>query len=172
MVVDMEESIINKVSESGLLTIDLEVYFPSEEIVAFDLTPFLFRGLILKEKEFRESIQKEDWSKYSGKTVAVYCSADAIIPAWAYMLVSSMLSGIADTVYAGTPGDLEKKIFIKNLERINPTDYTDKRVVVKGCGDKQIGAFAYFEITTILKPVVKSLMYGEPCSTVPVYKKK
>jgi len=168
----MEEILINKVSESGLLTIDLEAYFPSEEIVAFDLTPFLFRGLILKEKEFRESIQIEDWSKYSGKAVAVNCSAEAIIPAWAYMLVSSMLSGIADTVYAGTPEELEKKIFIKNLERIKPTDYIDKRVVVKGCGDKQIGAFAYLEITGILKPVVKSLMYGEPCSTVPVYKKK
>jgi len=168
----MEEILINKVSESGLLTIDLETYFPSEEIVAFDLTPFLFRGLILKEKEFRESIQIEDWSKYSGKAVAVYCSAEAIIPAWAYMLVSSMLSGIADTVYAGTPEELEKKIFIKNLERIKPTDFIDKRVVVKGCGDKQIGAFAYLEITGILKPVVKSLMYGEPCSTVPVYKKK
>ncbi len=166
------EEIINKVSESGLLTIDLEAYFPKEEIVAFDLAPFLFRGLILKEKEFRDSIQKEDWSKYSGKTVAVYCSADAIIPAWAYMLVSSNLSGIAHAVYAGTPEEMEKKLFIQNLEKIKASDYIDKRVVVKGCGDRQIGAFAYLEITGILKPVVKSLMYGEPCSTVPVYKKK
>jgi hypothetical protein len=169
---DMEDIIINKVSESGLLTIDLEAYFPKEEIVGFDLTPFLFMGQILKEKEFRESIQKEDWSKYSGKAVAVYCSADAIIPAWAYMLVSSNLSGVAKTVYAGTPEDLEKNLFIKNLEQITASDYNDKRVVIKGCGDKQIGAFAYLEITRILKPVVKSLMYGEPCSTVPVYKKK
>ena len=168
----MEEIIINKVSESGLLTIDLEPYFPSEEIVAFDLTPFLFRGLILKEKEFRESIQNEDWSKYSGKAVAVYCSAEAIIPAWAYMLVSSMLNGIAHDVYAGTPEELAKKLFLQNLEQINPSDYIDKRVVVKGCGDKQIGAYAYLAITGILRPVVKSLMYGEPCSTVPVYKKK
>jgi hypothetical protein len=169
---DMEDIIINKVSESGLLTIDLEGYFPKEEIIGFDLTPFLFMGQILKEKDFREAMQNEDWSKYAGKAVAVYCSADAIIPAWAYMLVSSNLSGIAHTVYAGTPEDLEKSLFIKNLEKINAADYNDKRVVIKGCGDKQIGAFAYLEITRILKPAVKSLMYGEPCSTVPVYKKR
>jgi Protein of unknown function (DUF2480) len=166
------EEIKNKVSESGLLTIDLEAYYPREEIVAFDLAPFLFRGLILKEKEFRESIQQEDWSKYAGKAVAVFCSADAVIPAWAYMLVSSNLSGVAHIVYAGTPEDLVKKLFIENLEQIDASDFNDKRVVIKGCGDKQIGAFAYLEITGKLKPVVKSLMYGEPCSTVPVYKKK
>ena len=168
----MEEIIKNKVSDSGLLTIDLEAYFPKEEIIGFDITPFLFMGQILKEKDFRQSIEKEDWSKYSGKAVAVYCSADAIIPAWAYMLVSSSLSGVANTVYAGTPEELEKKLFITKLEKITASDYIDKRVVIKGCGDKQIGAFAYLEITRLLKPVVKSLMYGEPCSTVPVYKKK
>ena len=168
----MEEIILNKVSESGIITIDPEHYFPEEEIVAFDLTPFLFRGLILKEKDFRESMQNENWSKYVGKAVAVFCSADAIIPAWAHMLVASMLSGIAHAVYAGTPAELEKKLFLQNLEQINRTDYIDKRVVVKGCGDKQIGAYAYLAITEILRPVVKSLMYGEPCSTVPVFKKK
>ena len=168
----MEDLILNKVSESGIITIDPERFFPEEEIVAFDLTPFLFRGLILKEKEFRESMLNENWSKYVGKAVAVFCSSDAIIPAWAHMLVASMLSGIAHSVYAGTPAELEKKLFLQNLEQIKPTDYIDKRVVVKGCGDKQIGAYAYLAITGILKPVVKSLMYGEPCSTVPVYKKK
>ena len=168
----MEEIILNKVSESGIITIDPETYFPEEEIVAFDLTPFLFRGLILKEKEFRESMLNENWSKYSGKAVAVSCSSEAIIPAWAHMLVASMLSGIARSVYAGTPQELEKKLFLQNLEQINTTDYIDKRVVVKGCGDKQIGAYAYLAITGILRPVVKSLMYGEPCSTVPVFKKK
>lgn len=168
----MEEIILNKVSESGIITIDPELYFPKEEIVGFDLTPFLFRGLILKEKEFRESMLKENWSNYSGKSVAVFCSSDAIIPAWAHMLVASMLSGIAYSVYAGTTAELEKKLFLQNLEKINSADYIDKRVVVKGCGDKQIGAYAYLAITGILKPVVKSLMYGEPCSTVPVFKKK
>ncbi|MGL6266337.1 MAG: DUF2480 family protein [Chitinophagaceae bacterium] len=168
----MEESILNKVSESGIITLDPEQYFPTEEIVSFDLTPFLFRGLILKEKEFRESMLSLNWSNYFGKTVAVFCSSDAIIPAWAHMLVASKLSGIAHTVYAGTKDELEKKLFLQNLEQIKPADYIDKRVVVKGCGDKQTGAYAYLEITRKLIPVVKSLMYGEPCSTVPVYKKK
>jgi hypothetical protein len=168
----MESAIVNKVAESGLITLDLEKYIPQEEIVAFDLTPFLFRGLILKEKDFRDSMQSEDWSKYAGKAVAVFCSADAIIPAWAYMLVSVMLSGIANTVYAGTPEELEKNLFLENLKKIETADFNDKRVVVKGCGDKQIGVFAYLEITRLLQPVVKTLMYGEPCSTVPVYKRK
>jgi hypothetical protein len=168
----MESAIVNKVAESGLITLDLEKYMPQVEIVAFDLTPFLFRGLILKEKDFRDSMQSEDWSKYSGKAVAVFCSAEAIIPAWAYMLVSVMLSGTAYTVYAGTPEELEKSLFLENLKKTDTTEFKDKRVVVKGCGDKQIGVFAYLEITRLLQPVVKTLMYGEPCSTVPVYKKK
>ena len=168
----MESAIVNKVAESGLITLDLEKYIPQEEIVAFDLTPFLFRGLILKEKDFRDFMQSEDWSKYTGKAVAVFCSADAIIPAWAYMLVSVMLSGIANTVYAGTPEEHEKSLFLENLKKIETADFNDKRVVVKGCGEKQIGVFAYLEITRLLKPVVKTLMYGEPCSTVPVYKRK
>lgn len=168
----MESAIVNKVAESGLITIDLEKYIPQQEIVAFDLTPFLFRGLILKEKDFRESMQSADWSKYAGKAVAVFCSADAIIPAWAYMLVSVMLSGIANTVFAGTPAELEKSLFLENLKKIEPAEFQDKRVVVKGCGDKQIGVYAYLEITSLLQPVVKTLMYGEPCSTVPVFKRK
>ena len=168
----MESAIINKVAESGLITLDLEKYIPQQEIVAFDLTPFLFRGLILKEKDFRDSMQSEDWSKYAGKAVAVFCSADAIIPAWAYMLVSVMLSGIANTVYAGTPEELEKSLLLENLKKIETAEFIDKRVVVKGCGDKQIGVYAYLEITSLLQPVVKTLMYGEPCSTVPVYKRK
>lgn len=168
----MESAIVNKVAESGLITLDLEKYIPQQEIVAFDLTPFLFRGLILKEKDFRDSMQSEDWSKYAGKAVAVFCSAEAIIPAWAYMLVSVMLSGIANTVFAGTPDEFEKSLFLENLKKIDTAEFQDKRVVVKGCGDKQIGVYAYLEITSLLQPVVKTLMYGEPCSTVPVYKRK
>ena len=168
----MEDIILNKVSESGIITIDPELFFPNVEIVAFDLTPFLFRGLLLKEKEFRESILNENWSKYSGKAVAVFCSSDAIIPAWAHMLVASMLSGIAHSVYAGTPAELEKKLFLQNLEKINATDYIDKRVVVKGCGETAIGDFAYLEITALLRRVAKTIMYGEPCSKVPVFKKR
>lgn len=168
----MEAPIINKVSESGLITLDLEIFYPAEDIVAFDLAPFLFRGLILKEKEFRDAIQEHDWNQYDQKVVAVFCSADAIIPAWAYMLVSSKLSGIASKVYPGSPDEALKALLLHNLEKIEPSEFTDKRVVVKGCGDKSIGDFAYLAITNKLTPVVKSLMYGEPCSTVPVYKKK
>jgi hypothetical protein len=168
----MDGTIVNKVADSGLYTLDLERFLPEQEILAFDLTPFLFRGMILKEKDFRDAMESEDWLKYSGKAVAVFCSTDAIIPSWAYMLVSSMLSGIAYTVYAGTTAELEKSLIMENLQQLEASDFTNKKVVVKGCGVKQIGAFAYLEITRKLRPVVKSLMYGEPCSTVPVYKKK
>lgn len=168
----MSETIVNKVSESGLVTFDLEQYVPTEEIVSFDLTPHLFRGMILKEKDFREAMQEQDWNQYAQKAVAIICSSDAIIPLWAYMLVSSKLSGIAGFTYVGTGEELEKHLFLQNINRINPADFTDKRVVIKGCGEKAIGAFAYLEITRLLTPFVKSLMYGEPCSTVPVYKKK
>jgi hypothetical protein len=168
----MSETIVNKVSESGLVTIDLEEYIPKAEIVTFDLTPHLFRGMILKEKDFREAMQTLDWNQYAQKAVAIICSAEAIIPLWAYMLVSSKLNGIASFNYAGTSEELKKHLFLQNINRINPAEYTDKRVVIKGCGEKAIDAFAYLEITRLLTPIVKSLMYGEPCSTVPVYKKK
>lgn len=168
----MESIIQNKVSESGLLTIDLELFLPTYPIVSFDLAPFLFMGQILKEKDFREGMQTQEWINFSGKGVAINCSADAIIPAWAYMLVASKLSGIAREMYVGTISEMEKHLTIKALSSIDPYNFEDKRVVVKGCGDRQIGEYAYMEITRILLPVVKAIMYGEPCSTVPVYKRK
>ena len=168
----MDSIIQNKVSESGLVTIDLERFLPAKPIVSFDLAPFLFMGQILKEKDFRESMQQQAWLNFSGKAVAVFCSADAIIPAWAYMLVASNLSGIASEMYMGTISDMEKHLTIKAMSSLQVADFEDKRVVVKGCGDRQIGEYAYLEITRILRPVVKTLMYGEPCSTVPVYKRK
>ena len=168
----MTAQIINRVAESGLITIDLEKFLPATSPAPLDLVPFLFRGLILKEKEFREAVQQHDWSAYQDKPVAVFCSADAILPAWAFMLVASRLDGIAQDVYAGTPEEMEKYLVLKNLSTIAVTDFTDKLVVIKGCGDRQIDISAYLEITRLLRPVVKSLMYGEPCSTVPVYRKK
>jgi len=164
--------IINKVAESGLITIDLESFFPSDEIAAFDLKDFLFMGLILKEKDFREVLSAFDWESMRSKKVAIYCSADAIIPLWAYMLVSSYLQPVAKLVFSGTQKDLKKQEFIKNIQQLDAKVFEDKRVVVKGCGDMEIGEYAFVEITNKLRPVVKSLMYGEPCSTVPVYKKK
>lgn len=168
----MSDVILNKVAESGLITIDLEDYYPKEEIVVFDLKPYLFMELILKEKEFRASLQTVDWSQFKDKTVAVTCTADAIIPVWAYMLVASSLEPSAKEIVFGDSEEALKQSFLKNIRSINVNEYDDKRIVIKGCGDKPIGEFAYLEITKLLRPLVKSIMYGEPCSTVPVYKKK
>lgn len=164
--------LVNKVAESGLITLDLEVYSPQDEILSFDLTEHLFMGQILKEKDFRASLQSLDWSVFQGKTVALYCSADAIIPLWAYMLVTSYLKPYAKRVLSGTPEEARKQLFIDNIRSLDPTPFSGLRVVVKGCGDIQLGEYAFVEITSLLQPVVKSLMYGEPCSTVPVYKLK
>ena len=168
----MSDVFINKVAESGLITLDLEKYVPKESAAVFDLKDFLFMGMILKEKDFREALKKEDWEKYRNKNVAVTCSADAIIPVWAYMLVTTQLQPVAKEIVIGNEKELYKSLFIKNLSTISPTEFTDKRVVIKGCGDTPIDDFAYAEATRILLPVAKSIMYGEPCSTVPVYKKK
>jgi Protein of unknown function (DUF2480) len=166
------DTIVNKVAESGLITLDLEEFYPKEDIVAFDLKDYLFMGMILKEKDFRAALQGLTWGDYKEKHVALYCSAEAIIPLWAYMLVSTNLSGIARKVFAGTQDEMRKQLFIEKIRAINADEYTDKRVVIKGCGDLEVGEFAYVEITNKLTPVVKSLMFGEACSAVPVYKKK
>jgi hypothetical protein len=169
----MEGAIVNKVSESGLITLNLEQYLPAEEPLSFDLAPFLFMGQILKEKDFRASLLEQDWTVFRGRNVAVFCSADAIIPAWAYMLAASYLQAYAHSVHAGKPEEVQSRVLIENLRKgLHGPDYTDMRVVVKGCGDKPVGMEAYLEVTNILRPHVKNLMYGEPCSTVPVFKKK
>lgn len=168
----MNDPIINKIAESGLITIDPATYYPQEELTVFDLKDYLFMGLILKEKDYREALKNHDWSQYQDKNVAITCTADAIIPAWAYMLVTTYLQPVAKELVVGDEKELIKAIFLKNLSAINPIEFADKRVVIKGCGDIQIGDYAYLELTKLLLPVVKSIMYGEPCSTVPVYKKK
>jgi hypothetical protein len=167
----MSEAIVNKVSESGLITLDLEQYYPREEVVLYDLKDYLFMGLILKEKDFRESLKNLDWEVYKNKYVGVTCSADAIIPPWAYMLAASYLQPVAKDVIMGDEKEVRKTIFLKNIQGIDANEFTGQRVVVKGCGDTPIGEFAYMEITKLLRPVVKTIMYGEPCSTVPIYKK-
>jgi len=167
----MSESFVNKVAESGLITIDLETWYPRGERALFDLKDHLFMGMILKEKDFREALKKTDWSVYKGKDVAVFCSADAIIPVWAWMLVASYLQPVANEIVMGDEKELHRQIFLKNLSSINVDEYAGKRVVIKGCGDTPIADYVYMEITRLLRPVVKSIMYGEPCSTVPVYKK-
>ena len=166
-----EDRIVNKVAESGLLEIDLEKFYPQTEIVVFDLKNYLFMELILKEKDFREALKKQDFTVYRDELVAVTCSADAIIPVWAYMLVASYLQPIVKEMILGDAAFFRQTLFLRNLNNIDIAAFTDKRVVIKGCGDLDIGPFAYFEITRLLRPLAKSIMYGEPCSTVPVFKK-
>ena len=168
----MEAVIKNKVAESGIVTIDLEQFYPKGDTAVFDIKEYLFMGLILKEKDFRLALQNLEVENYRDKYVAVFCSADAIIPMWAYMLIASTLQGIAKDIVFGDEKTLINTLFIKNLCHLNVSDYEDKRVVVKGCGDVQIPETAYLEITNKLRPVAKTIMYGEPCSTVPIYKKR
>jgi Protein of unknown function (DUF2480) len=168
----MSDAIVNKVAESGLITLDLEKFLPEDPIVLFDLKEYLFMGLILKEKDFRAAMQQHDWLQYQGKYVAVACTADAVIPVWAYMLVASYLQPFASDVVYGTEEDLKNQVMMKNLQQLDVSIYADKRIVVKGCGDVPISDRAYLEVTKRLRPVAKSIMYGEPCSTVPIFKKK
>lgn len=167
----MSEVFVNKVAESGIISFDLEEYYPKGEIKTFDLKEYLFMGLILKEKDFRAALQTTDWTLYKDANVAITCSADAIIPMWAYMLVASYLQPYAKEVVFGDEQKLVSTLLMKNLASVKGEDYTDQRVVVKGCGDVAIPETAYVEITNKLRPFVKSIMYGEPCSTVPIYKK-
>lgn len=162
----------NKVAESGIITIDPAQFYPSEEIIEFDLKDFLFMGLILKEKEFRESLKNLDIQKYSGKIVAVHCSADAIIPVWAYMLVASLLTPVASAIIMGNQQEVIRQIILSRIASLETSDYADKRLVIKGCGELAIPADAYMSLTNKLRPIAKSIMYGEPCSTVPVFKRK
>lgn len=168
----MSETFVNKVAESGLVSFDLEEYYPKGEIKTFDLKEYLFMGLILKEKDFRTALQSTDWTAYQDAYVAITCTADAIIPMWAYMLVASYLQPFAKEVVFGDEKKLVSTLLLKNLAAVKGEDYTDQRVVVKGCGEVDIPETAYVEITNKLRPFVKSIMYGEPCSTVPIYKKK
>jgi len=168
----MPDAIVNKVAESGLITFDLEDFYPKEEIIVFDLKEYLFMGLVLKEKDFRAALQNIQWQQYQNKNIALTCTADAIIPMWAYMLVASYLEPFANAVVFGNRDTLIATLMIKNLSKLNGEELAEKRVVIKGCGDVQIPEAAYVEITNKLRPYVKSIMYGEPCSTVPIYKKK
>lgn len=166
------EPIVNKVAESGLVTIDLEeLYLPGERVV-LDLSDWLFEGLVLREKDFRERLKTTDWSAYSGKFVALDCSTDAIIPTWAYMLLSAALRPYAAEIHFGGLDDMETVLYDKALRRLDLSAYKDQRVVIKGCSGVKVPVSAYVTLTELLQPVVKSVFYGEPCSTVPVFKRK
>ena len=166
----MNDAIINKVAESGIVTIDLETFYPKADIAVFDIKDYLFKGLILKEKDFREALKRTDWQQYAGKDIALTNTADAIVPMWAYMLVVTYLQPLAKDIVFGSEKDLLQTLMLNNISNISVDEYADKRIVIKGCGDVVLPEAAYTAITQKLRPVVRSLMYGEPCSTVPVYK--
>lgn len=167
----LDQPLVNRVANSSLVTIDLEEMYPAGEIVPFDLKDYLFMELILKEKDFREALQSLDWEQYRGKNLAVFCSTDAIIPLWAYMLVATHAAPFVADVALCEPAEFAEKAFLKKLATFDIHPYEGKRIVIKGCSDKPVPAAAYLEITRLLQPVTLSIMFGEPCSTVPVYKK-
>ncbi|MCZ6521015.1 MAG: DUF2480 family protein [Bacteroidetes bacterium] len=166
-----ENQIVNRVSQSSLVTLNLEDYYHPGPRVVYDLKEHLFQGLILREKDFRDSLKQEDWSKYKDQNVAVICSADAIIPQWAYMLIAVHLEPYANMVVFGDLQALEQTLFQKALASIDLDLFKDAKIVIKGCGEIPIPEFAYVEISRLLRPVAASIMYGEPCSTVPIYRK-
>lgn len=169
---DTTQPIVNKIAQSGLLTLDMETFFPAEgEIVSIDLKDFLFKGLILREEEFRNTVKATSWNNYQDKYVAIHCSTDAIIPMWAYMILSAQLSPFAKDVAVISPERASEDFLLRNLSRLDTALFEDKRILVKGCGDRKIPEAAFVLIAERLTPVVRSLMYGEACSNVPVYKK-
>lgn len=168
---ETQDQIINKVANSGLITFNLEEYYQPGERVLLDIKNQLFQGLILKEKDFRDFIKSNDWSAYQGKYVGIICTADAIVPTWAYMLLVLALQPYARHVVFGDLEDLEKALFYEALKGIDWSQFTDAKVVVKGCSKVDVPVAIYAEVSRLLKPFVSSLMFGEPCSTVPLYKR-
>jgi hypothetical protein len=165
------DEIINKVAQSGIVTIDLEEFYDDVPRVSFDIKPLLFQELILKEKDFREYIKKHDWSQYKDTYIALTCTADAIIPTWAYMLLTLSLQPFAKKIVYGNIEVLDTILLQEKINALNVDTYKDARIVIKGCGNKPVPIAAYVALTEKLKPIAKSIMYGEPCSTVPLYKK-
>jgi len=163
--------LINRVTQSALTTINLEELLHPGERVVYDIKGNLFHELILKEKDFRAFVKENDWSAYDGKNVAIICSADAIVPTWAYMLLASKLQGHANYYVFGDLEALEQALMQEAIAKIDPEEYREAKVVVKGCASIEVPTYAYVEIMRKLLPVTSSLMYGEPCSTVPLYKK-
>lgn len=167
----MDKPLVNRVASSGLITINLEDFFPKEELVVFDLKDYLFMEMILKEKDFRTALKELDWSQYEGKHLAITCTADAIIPIWAYMLVAAYAEPHALQIFQGNAETFYKVCFQKALDQVDASQYEQKRIVIKGCSNHPVPASAYVELTRKLRPYAQSIMYGEPCSTVPIFKR-
>ncbi|WP_017256917.1 DUF2480 family protein [Pedobacter arcticus] len=169
---EIQENIVNKVALSGLVTFDLAELHHAGERVVYDIVDNLFQGLMLREKDFREFVKNHDWTQYTGKNVSVICSADAIVPTWAYMLIASKLTPYANFFVFGDLEVLETSLYLLALEKLPLEQYKDQRLVIKGCGDIAVPTAAYMAITGKLNTIAKSVMYGEPCSTVPIFKRK
>ena len=168
----MSGEIVNRVANSVLITIDLADYAPSQSIAILDVKDFLFQEIILKEKEFRANLKEFDFSIYQDKIVAINCSSDAIVPMWAFMLITSYLKGIASEIHFGKKEDVFQQIFTANIDAIDSTEFENKKVIVKGCGQIPLSESLYIAITKKLQNTVSSLMFGEACSAVPVFKNK
>ncbi|RSK23826.1 DUF2480 family protein [Hymenobacter metallilatus] len=165
------EDFVNRVANSGLVTFNLEDFIHPGERVVYDIKDNLFHGLMLREKDFREFIKTHDWTQYDGQNVAIICSTDAIVPTWAYMLLASKLQNHAHRYVFGNLEALEQELFQEAISTLEVEQYRDAKVVVKGCGEKPVPTYAYVAIMQKLLPVAASIMYGEPCSTVPLYKR-
>jgi len=167
----MSDKIINRVANSKLVTIDLEDYYPDGKRMLLDIKDWLLEGLVLREKDFREQASEHNWEQYKNSFVALYCSTDAIVPAWAYMLLSTYLEPYAIKTVIGDLNTLETSIYQDIISELDVSEFQDKPLIVKGCSNKPIPDNAYIQLTTKLKPIAKSIMYGEACSSVPLYKK-
>jgi len=168
----MAEEIINRVANSKLITIDLEDFYPEGKRVVFDIKDWLLEGLVLREKDFRQQATDFDWSIYQDAYVALTCSTDAIVPGWAYMLLSMHLEPYAKRTIVGSLEDLESSIYQDIISGLDPSEYKDKPLIIKGCSNKPVPENAYIYLMNKLKPVAKSIMYGEACSAVPLFKRK
>ena len=168
----MSDALVNRVASSGLITLKPEEWAPAQTPMVFDLKDYLFMSLILKEQDYRDSMKTHDWTQYQDKVLCVYCSTDAIIPSWGYMLVATLPAPLAKEVFFGTPDQWVSRQLMHHIEKLDITPFVDQRVIIKGCSDHvAIGPEIYVGLTSRLVPVVKSLMFGEPCSTVPVFKR-
>ena len=168
----MTGEIINRVANSNLITIDLADYAPTSAIKILDIKDFLFEGVLLKEKEFRSSLKEFDFSAYTNKTVALNCNTNAIVPMWAFMLITSYLNNIASEIHLGTKEEVFQKKFSENIDSFDASEFEGKKIIVKGCGQIPLTEALYIAITKKLQNTVSSLMFGEACSAVPVFKKK
>jgi hypothetical protein len=166
-----EKPLVNRVAASSLITLDLEKYYPEVNLAHFDIKDYLFKELILREKDFREALKVHDWEQYQGKTLLVYCSSDAIIPIWAYMLVASHATPFTEDLFQGTEEVFLENAYSNIIDALDPAAFEDQRIVIKGCSDKKVPLSAYLNLTQKLQPIAKSILFGEPCSTVPIYKK-